>query len=670
MKLPFIEHGAQKLGPRARIEKRHRNAAMLSMRKRALSILKNPLVSLSVYSTLLFPTAQSFSAQVPSRELLLFMEVPTVVTPARREQPLTRAPSTTTVISAEEIRRSGLNNIPDILRMVAGLDVFRISVSDVNVTARGLNTRIAHRMQVFIDGRSVYEDFLNLVSWHELPISLQEIERIEIVKSPASALFGANAFSGVIHIITKSPETLKGTQITEIAGNAGTNITNVLHAGVLDKFSYKFTFEHDRTNNFPNPLIGRSSDDKGREDFRGNLFAEYKLNERSRASFSAGIDYFDRDIDPGLVPGPTPTRVLSNGGLGFVKFNYSLADFKAQFVWDRIDMDLRSAILPKTVPFLGSTYKLDAQHSLHLGTQNIVTGGASYRYTMFDSRFLVGPERKENLFAVFLQNEYSPVENLTFTLGLQVDTHPEAGVHVSPRGVVVYSPWENHIFRASISRAFRNPSVLENFVNFGVSTPFGPVNILGDRNAAAEEIVSYELGYQTLLFQRLKARVDLFYNQLDDLSTGPVPTGPPPSPITIQNGGGGSIFGSEFGLEFLISDWLKGFTNYSFQHRSVSDARVLGMGPRHKGNVGLSLDLPKGFEADVFVNIVGPSSGFPGKVDAYNTVNLRLGYQFELLGSKGRLMFGVANLFNDRHREIPGGDIIERRITGGFQFKF
>jgi outer membrane receptor protein involved in Fe transport len=94
------------------------------------------------------------------------------------------------------------------------------------------------------------------------------------------------------------------------------------------------------------------------------------------------------------------------------------------------------------------------------------------------------------------------------------------------------------------------------------------------------------------------------------------------------------------------------------------------MGPHHKGNVGLNFTLPKGFEGDVYVSTVGQSTGSPGKVDSYSLVNLRLGYQFKLLGAKGELDVRVFNLFNDRHREIPGGDIIERRITGGLQFNF
>jgi iron complex outermembrane receptor protein len=683
MKLPFIEHGAQRTYRGARAEKLLRMVNTLPAYIQTRSILKLLTAGFSLFSALALPapdaTAQRpvifdnscrWSAEEVWPDDLILN--PVVITPVRREQRLNEAPSTTTIITAEDICRSGATNIPDLLRMVPGLDIFRISVSDVNVTARGLNSRLAHRMQVYIDGRSVYEDFLNLVFWHELPISLQEIERIEVVKSPISALYGANAFSGVIHIITKSPKALEGTQITETAGNAGTYISNIIHAGVRDAFSYKFSVEYDRTNQFPNTAIGRVDNDKGREDYRGNLFAEYKFGERSRLSFAAGMDAFDRDLDPGLIPPPAPpTRVYANGGNGFVKLNYSLADFKFQFAWDHLDMDLRSKIFPKEVPVIANTFKLDAHHSMSLGTKNILTPGFSYRHHIFDSSFLIGEKQNQDLFSVYLQNEYNPFKDITFTMGLRVDTHPHAGVTVSPRGGIVYSPWENHTFRASISRAFRSPSVLENFVDFDVLTGFPPpadvVTIRGNKNLDPEEITSYELGYQVLLFRRLKARVDLFYNDLRNMSTGVTRTGP--LEFTILTQGDGYIVGGEIGFEFLFNDWLKGFANYSYQERHA-DPNILGVAPHHKGNIGLSFNLPKRFEADVFMNSVGRSSGFPAPVDPYTTVNLRLGYPFELLGAKSRLSFAVSNLFNDKHKEFPGGDTIERRITGLLQFRF
>lgn len=621
------------------------------------------LLILPVFALFLTSAAKTARAQAVSRELLLFMEVPTVVTAARREQALTKAPATTKVITADDIRRSGVHSIPEILRYVAGLDVSRASVSDVNVTARGLNTRVANRMQVFIDGRSVYEDFLNIVLWEQFPFSIEEIERIEIVQSPASALFGANAFSGAIHIITKSPEALKGTHVSGTVGDFDTGIANLIHAGVADKLGYKFSFGYDRTNNFPNSSLGKTSDEKGLEDFRGNALAEYKFSERSKASLSGGIDSFDRDIDTGFG------LVLAEGKSVFTKFDYSVDDFKIQLVWNYLNSDLQSTVFPTNGSVLANTFQADAQHSVDIGENNILTGGMSYRLNVFDSELFIGGNEEQNIFAFFLQDEWSPRENLTFTLGVRLDSHPETGLNVSPRGVVVYSPWENHTFRASVSTAFRNPSIVESFFDLDILSGLPPpapatAKIMGNTDLDPERIISFELGYQTFLSERLKARIDLFYNDVDnfiELSGTP--------PATFANVDGGPIYGGEFSLEFLPMDWLKGFANYSYQERDIP-RRTRGMAPRHKGNVGLNFTLPKGFSADLFVNAVGESDGAPGEIDPYTSVNIRLGYQFEMLGARTELIFGVFNLFNEEHREIPGGDVIGRRITGSIQMSF
>ncbi len=204
--------------------------------------------------------------QPMTRELLLFIEVPTVVTAAGREQPLSQAPSAVTVITAEEIRQSGATSIPDVLRGVPGLDFFRTSASNVSIAARGLNSQASARMQVLVDGVSMYEDVLGLIYWHQIPLPLEEIERIEIVRSPATALYGDKAFAGVVHIITKTPEALQGTQISGTAGEAGTGIANLIHAGVREKLSYKVSAGYDRTNQFPNPDVGRTTSQLGRLD--------------------------------------------------------------------------------------------------------------------------------------------------------------------------------------------------------------------------------------------------------------------------------------------------------------------------------------------------------------------------------------------------------------------
>lgn len=263
-----------------------------------------------------------------SRELLLFTTVPTVVTPTRREQPLTRAPSAVTVITAEEIRQSGATNLPELLRSVPGLDFFRTSASAVNVAARGVNRDDLSKMQVLVDGLSVYEDVLNLIFWHQVPVPLEEIQRIEIVRSSATALYGDKAFGGVIHIITKSPEALRGTLLSGTLGEAETRIGTLIHAGVVDNLGYKASLGYDRTNQFPNPknVFARTSDDLGREDIRGHFQVNYRLAGDSQVSLTGGIDKFARRE---VFTAGNSLQVMS-GGLGFVKANYTLGDFTVQ----------------------------------------------------------------------------------------------------------------------------------------------------------------------------------------------------------------------------------------------------------------------------------------------------------------------------------------------------
>ncbi|HKE19171.1 MAG TPA: TonB-dependent receptor plug domain-containing protein, partial [Kofleriaceae bacterium] len=130
---------------------------------------------------------------------------PIVITSARYGQSPVDAPNAVTIITGDELRASGVTAIPDLLRRVPGIDVMAMSPADYNIGIRGFNDRLANKVLVLVDGRSVYMDFIGATLWSFLPISAADIERIEIVRGPGAALYGANAFSGVINIITRSP---------------------------------------------------------------------------------------------------------------------------------------------------------------------------------------------------------------------------------------------------------------------------------------------------------------------------------------------------------------------------------------------------------------------------------------------------------------------------------
>ena len=136
-----------------------------------------------------------------SLEDLLNIEV---VSATRSESKLSESPAPISVITSREIAASGLDNIPDVLARLAEIDVLRIGASQTEVSIRGKGIIFNRRLLVMIDGRTEYNDLFGVTLWNAFPIAMDDIERIEVVRGPASALFGANAYSGVINIITKS----------------------------------------------------------------------------------------------------------------------------------------------------------------------------------------------------------------------------------------------------------------------------------------------------------------------------------------------------------------------------------------------------------------------------------------------------------------------------------
>jgi iron complex outermembrane receptor protein len=147
-------------------------------------------------------------------ELELIKEEESVGIASRYEQPISQAPSNVYVITDEDIRQSGAIDIPTLLRRIPGMEDMQMNGTDFNVNVRGDNRpKNPSKLLVMVDGRSIYIDFQGQVIWKLLPVTLPEINRIEVLKGPASAEWGFNAFDGVINIITKSPEEIKETTL-------------------------------------------------------------------------------------------------------------------------------------------------------------------------------------------------------------------------------------------------------------------------------------------------------------------------------------------------------------------------------------------------------------------------------------------------------------------------
>src|SRR6185436_12403208 len=230
-----------------------------------------------------------------------------VVTASRRAQELKDAPAAMTVIGGAEIERLPADDYGDLQRNVPGLNVAQTSVRDINMTGRGSTSTLANTQLVMLDGRSVYLDFFGFVMWDLLPIQASEIERIEVVRGPGSAVWGANAMAGVVNVIGRRPKDMVGTTVL-----VGTPYASVVHAAASDGFGYKVSagyFEqpaYDRpTGTIPGsnpPQTYPVYENEGTEQSRVNLELEWETGDDAYVSVAAGYAETDGILHSGIGP--------------------------------------------------------------------------------------------------------------------------------------------------------------------------------------------------------------------------------------------------------------------------------------------------------------------------------------------------------------------------------
>lgn len=195
-------------------------------------------------------------AAAPTESLFL-AELPTVLTASRIAQSPLEAPAPVTVIDRETIRASGMTEIHDLLRLVPGFQVADWPEGSPTVVNHGLGDARSRRMQVLVDGMSVYDPFRGGVDWQDLPLRLEDIERIEVVRAPSQATYGANAFQGVINIITRGADSEPGAGVVVSGGQRGFEDQYVRLARGDDRLDWRISASHRRANNFRD--LGRAN---------------------------------------------------------------------------------------------------------------------------------------------------------------------------------------------------------------------------------------------------------------------------------------------------------------------------------------------------------------------------------------------------------------------------
>ena len=377
-------------------------------------------------------------------EELKLLQEETVVTAIRHEQPISQSPSDIYVITDEDIRQSGAIDIPTILRSVPGMSVIQTTAADFNVSVRGDNQLLANKLLPMVDWRSIYEDAQGTVFWKAPPVTLSEIKRIEVLKGPASAIYGFNAFDGIVHIITKSPEEMKGTTVQFGGGEFGTIMASAVHAGTYRKLGYRLSFGHDQTQEW------RDRDALGFRSNKFNIHTEYSLPEKSKLKVSGGL------VDVNRFDGPlTDTALLATKPtLSYTYLEYVRPDFFIRAFWNGWDIPLSVQPFPLLSDALqgappiaiptgtggnrSNTYNVLAQHSLEFWKSHRLTSGVNYRYNTFTSDFTESGH--ENRLGLYVQDEWRATQMLSAVAGLRLDLDTFINPTYSPRVALLFQP--------------------------------------------------------------------------------------------------------------------------------------------------------------------------------------------------------------------------------------
>ncbi len=643
------------------------------------------------------PVRSQTSSSSVSQELELLKEEETVSIAVRHEQPISQAPSNVYVITDEDIRQSGATDLPTVLRRIPGIDVMQMTGADFNVSVRGDNQLFANKLLVMVDGRSIYIDGQGLVFWKSIPVTLPEIKRIEVLKGPASVVYGFNAFDGVVNIITKSAQEMRGTTMQFGGGEFGTISSAAVHAGSAGKFDYRLSLGRDQNQQW------RDQDALAYRSHKLNIQTQYTFSPDSALQVAGG--FIDTNRFDGPVSNVQIPQTQFNQGYGDVQYQYRSLVLRGW--WQGNDIPVESSTYPLLAPFLRqtnaqggndlsfstNTYNIEAQHGFDIGRANRLTYGVNYRYNTVDGR-AVSQRGREDRLGFYVQDEWKFLPSLTAVAGVRYDLHTRIKGTWSPRVALLYSVTPDHTFRLSGSVAYRPPTLFETNLDlrFVPTSPplFAPFPLFGSNTLGPEQIISYELGYQGWwLKHRLRTRLDLFFNHLSDLINFETAGGT----RTLVNGGQADIYGTEGGVEFLATRWLTGFANITYQRIGQTFTGVARRGaPDLKTNVGLRGEWENGLSGEAAVHYVsgatyplieffsafGPllSSPITPQVDSYTLLNLRAGYRFwQQKAAAGYLRdaeiaVSVFNALDDQHKEHPLGDIISRRIMGWLTVRF
>jgi iron complex outermembrane recepter protein len=599
-----------------------------------------------------------------SLEELLQVEVTTV---SKKAQPLAQVPAAIFVITQDDIRRSGANSLPEVLRLVPGLHVARIDASKWAVSSRGFNGRFADDMLVLVDGRTVYSPLFAGVFWEAQDTPLEDIERIEVTRGPGGMLWGANATNGSVHIITRHAKETQGGLLSAGGGTQERAFGTLRYGGTLGNAQYRLYAK-----GFARDATAEAVQDDWR---KGQLGFRTDWDVTTRDSLTFTGDYYRGDAGQQStiftsLGSSTVTEAarLSGGNIG-LRWARHLApnsDLTFQMFYDRTAR--QEAAFSET----RDTFSVDFQHHLLLTARQDVVWGFGHTdttdHTRADAPITFDPTHRRLLTtSAFVQDELRFLDDrVRLTVGAKYLHHTYAGNLFLPNARILWAPDATHSLWAAVTRSARLPSRFERDGSQIVGQNGEDiVRLIANPNYNSETLWGYELGYRAQFSPKLSADLALFYNSYEkseaeaELSE---------TIVQMNNNRTVNSYGAEFSAEWQVMDGWRlrpAFTYLQLRHHLApgNESDDIGMDPAHQFSLRSLLNLSSTVELDTSFRFVDQLPGL--HVAAYQALDLRLGWhprndvEISLVGQ---------NLFDSRHAEFSPERIqtVPTEIPRGF----
>ena len=457
-----------------------------------------------------------------------------VVTASRYGQDPLDSPSTVTVLTEEDIRMSGATNIPDLLRRVVGVDVMSMTAGEPSVSIRGFNREFPNKVLVLIDGRSVYLDLFGTPMWAAVPISLVEIERIEIIRGPGSAVYGANAVTGVINIITRRPGE-GGNLLFAEGGSPGYAQGAAVTSGHVGAHAYRLSAGYQQTGAWS--LEQPTEEDGAWQSTLGDTDLSLQVvRANGRIDRTFGRKGF-ASLSGGYVTGKNEFYVIGTFGDWNFDFQsgYARADLSYGPVHLRTFYNTASGTPVPLAHFAGGrdlSTRLDHDvYDVELETlQDFQTGpishklnlGVGYRYKSIAWTFLDADLKPvlEHHFDAFAQ-EQATIGPVNLVGSLRIDKHPLVPLKrtISPRAAAIVRVADKTSVRATGGTSFRQPTFMESYSDLAQPGPVDGVYIdtQGSEELLPERISTVEVGVHDESTNFHRADVAAYYNHVSDL---------------------------------------------------------------------------------------------------------------------------------------------------------